>query len=637
MPQGPLRFQYAEENRATSVTSLSGVAAYLDMAQAAGLSESVRTHVSVKEGGQGWTDSQIVTAVVLLNLVGGESVDDLVDIVDILPTVAAAAGIELPTDQTFDGVSFWEQLQGNMGTPREWIHTYYWPQPYKRTHDRPVYHPEISYARDKVYKLYSTGELFNTVEDRLELYPLPADDGASAEARSSLQAVLDSKSGRGWGLFLLDRGFGSMPDGGAQRPRLRPVLRAASVDRDELTLSYVGLVRRSPLPPTASFTVLVDGDEVPVSEVRIAEGDASVVTSGITDVTLALESEVAAGQDVTVSYVPGSNPIAHMSRTGSAGAAPLSGRVVVNNTNALPTGQPGIRGSGFSGNSLLALTGDIMDANGLDNVSYSYQWLLSDNGADTEIEGANRISYRLRSIEEGSAIKVRVTFTDDAGHDATLTSAPVALYRPMSLTARESGGAVVLTWDPPEGFPLLFNYNIFRQRPEGGETKPLFYADTGRSREATYTDSDVAPGAFYIYRVQAMHYWGWPSLLSGSAEIRTPAGNTAATGAPTATGTARVGETLTADTSGITDPDGLDNATFSYQWLADDVDISGATGASYTLTDFEEGKAVKVTVSFTDDAGNGESLTSAATASVAGRNRGRHARGLHPGGHVHPV
>ena len=49
-----------------------------------------------------------------------------------------------------------------------------------------------------------------------------------------------------------------------------------------------------------------------------------------------------------------------------------------------------------------------------------------------------------------------------------------------------------------------------------------------------------------------------------------------------------------ADTSGITDPDGLDNATFSYQWLAGDVDISGATGDSYTLTDSEEGKAIRV-------------------------------------------
>ena len=94
------------------------------------------------------------------------------------------------------------------------------------------------------------------------------------------------------------------------------------------------------------------------------------------------------------------------------------------------------------------------------------------------------------------------------------------------------------------------------------------------------------------------------------------AANSPVQGSVTIAGTAQVGETLTANTSGITDPDGLDNATFSYQWLADDVGISGATGTSYTLTDSEEGKAVKVTVSFTDDAGNKESLTSVATAAV---------------------
>ena len=547
----------------------------------------------------------------------GRVVDDLVDVVDILPTAADAAGIELPSDHTFDGVSFWEQLQGNAGAPREWIYTYYWPQPYKRNQNKPAFHPEIAYARDKVYKLYSTGELFNTAEDRLELYPLPTDDVASAGARNSLQAVLDSMSNRGWSLFLFDRGFGSMPDGGAQRPRLRPVLRAASVDGDELTLSYVGLVRRSPLPPAASFTVLVDGDEVPVSEVRIAAGDASIVTSGITGVTLTLESAVTAGQDVTVSYVPGSNPIVHMSRTGRAGAAPLSDRAVVNTINSPSTGQPGIRGSGFSGNSLLALTGDIMDANGLDNVSYSYQWLLCDHGTDTEIEGADQVGYRLRSIEEGSAIKVRVSFTDDAGHDETLTSPPVTLYKPTALTASVSGDAVVLTWGPPEGFPFLFNYRIFRQRPERGETEPLFYADTGRSQGATYTDRDVAPGARYIYRVQATHYWGLPSLLSGSAEIRTPAGNTPATGVPSISGTLRVGETLTVETTGISDADGLSNATYSYQWRSDDVDIRGATGVSYTLADSDEGKTIKVRVSFTDDADNAETLTSDATAAVA--------------------
>ena len=34
-------------------------------------------HVGLREGGQGWTDSQMVTSLILLNLAGGESVEDL--------------------------------------------------------------------------------------------------------------------------------------------------------------------------------------------------------------------------------------------------------------------------------------------------------------------------------------------------------------------------------------------------------------------------------------------------------------------------------------------------------------------------------------------------------------------------------
>ena len=65
------------------------------------------------------------------------------------------------------------------------------------------------------------------------------------------------------------------------------------------------------------------------------------------------------------------------------------------------------------------------------------------------------------------------------------------------------------------------------------------------------------------------------------------------------------------------DADGLTNATFNYQWLADDADIAGATGSTYTLVEADEGKTVKVRVSFTDDGGNDEALTSAATDAVA--------------------
>ena len=93
--------------------------------------------------------------------------------------------------------------------------------------------------------------------------------------------------------------------------------------------------------------------------------------------------------------------------------------------------------------------------------------------------------------------------------------------------------------------------------------------------------------------------------------------NSAATGAPTISGTAQVGQTLTASTSGISDSDGLANAIFTYQWLADDTDITDATGSTYTLAAADEGKTIKVRLSFTDDSGHQETLTSAATVAVA--------------------
>ena len=95
-----------------------------------------------------------------------------------------------------------------------------------------------------------------------------------------------------------------------------------------------------------------------------------------------------------------------------------------------------------------------------------------------------------------------------------------------------------------------------------------------------------------------------------------PQPDSPATGQPTISGTARVGEMLTADTSGIADADGLTNVTYSYQWLSDDAEIGGATGATYTLVDDDEGRTIKVRVTVTDDLGNETTLTSAATEAV---------------------
>ena len=113
------------------------------------------------------------------------------------------------------------------------------------------------------------------------------------------------------------------------------------------------------------------------------------------------------------------------------------------------------------------------------------------------------------------------------------------------------------------------------------------------------------------------------SLISQATAAVEARPNNPATGAPTITGTAQVGETLTAGTSGIADEDGLVNAAFSYQWTRNDgsadADIQDATASTYTLTSDDESKAIKVRVTFTDDAGNEESLTSEATALVEAR------------------
>ena len=66
-------------------------------------------------------------------------------------------------------------------------------------------------------------------------------------------------------------------------------------------------------------------------------------------------------------------------------------------------------------------------------------------------------------------------------------------------------------------------------------------------------------------------------------------------------GTATQGEILTADTSTLTDADGL--GAFSYVWKADDAVITGATASSYTLTQAEVGKTINDEIGILGEAG----------------------------------
>ena len=296
--------------------------------------------------------------------------------------------------------------------------------------------------------------------------------------------------------------------------------------------------------------------------------------------------------------------------------------------NSPATGAPAITGTAQVGETLTANTSGIADKDELSNVRYEYQWMA----ADANISGATGRTYTLEEADLGKAIQVQVRFTDDAGNDEALTSAATGAVaaaepsespaQPTGLSATATHDRVVLTWDDPQDDSIT-GYLILR-RLRYDDPSGYFddlASDTGTAA-TTYTDHSVKAETHYTYRIKAINGAG-PSKRSRWFHIETPAApapepaNSPATGAPTISGTAQVGETLTADTSGIADADGLENVSFSYRWLADDTEITGATGTTYTLADTDEGKSIRVRVSFSDDAGNAETLTSAATAAVA--------------------
>ena len=76
MPQGILSYKYEEEKQSTGMTALAGLPVYLDLASVMGISESIQQHLQLRTL-QGWTDTQVMLSLILLNLAGGDCVDDI--------------------------------------------------------------------------------------------------------------------------------------------------------------------------------------------------------------------------------------------------------------------------------------------------------------------------------------------------------------------------------------------------------------------------------------------------------------------------------------------------------------------------------------------------------------------------------
>jgi len=78
MSQGELAFKYEVDQQGAGMTGMGGIGAYLDLACRSGLVRSIERHVRAREGGQGWTDVEHVLSLVMLNLVGGDCVEDVI-------------------------------------------------------------------------------------------------------------------------------------------------------------------------------------------------------------------------------------------------------------------------------------------------------------------------------------------------------------------------------------------------------------------------------------------------------------------------------------------------------------------------------------------------------------------------------
>ena len=306
-------------------------------------------------------------------------------------------------------------------------------------------------------------------------------------------------------------------------------------------------------------------------------------------------------------------------------------------TNSPASGQPTISGTAHVGETLTADTSGISDDDGLKNATFSYQWLAD----DADISGATGSTYTLVAADAGKAIKVRVTFTDDTGNKETRSSAAMTI--PSALEPDLASVSVI-------GINIVGVYTGEAFRLDAGLLNEGTAASTAttlryyQSTDATIDTTDTEVGTDDVAALAASerasvtekltapdtagtYYYGacvdavvgesdTTNNCSSGLEIVVLSWNSPATGQPAISGTPRAGKTLRADTSGISDDDGLTNAIFNHRWLADGIDIPRATGSSYTLVDDDVGKTVRVRTSFTDDAGNDETLTSAPTAAV---------------------
>lgn len=281
-------------------------------------------------------------------------------------------------------------------------------------------------------------------------------------------------------------------------------------------------------------------------------------------------------------------------------------------TGALPavTAAPSISGTAQEGKVLTANVGSWTPK----PTSYSYQWQRNTGTGPVNISGATAATYTPGTADLGANIDVVISAHDamGVGSEPTVATGAVASGAPVNATAPTITGTLrqgdTQTVSVGSWSPAATSYTYQWQRNTGSG-----FTNISGATAATYTPGVADLGAALQAVVTAHNAYG-TATATASASGTVASGAPVNSVAPTITGTAARGDTLSVGT-GTWSPSG----TASYVWerCADSTctAISGATASTYVPVLADEGDTLQVVVTETNSYGHASAST-AATAAV---------------------
>lgn len=290
-----------------------------------------------------------------------------------------------------------------------------------------------------------------------------------------------------------------------------PVLASAAVTGKSLLLTFNEILDHGSVPAAVDFSVKVDGGAATVESVAVS--DSTVI--------LTLAAAVGEGQEVTIDYVPGANPI--RDPTGNKTVAFMD-QAVANHTDTTPPGAPVNVAALATGSSSVNLTWDpAVDNFGV--ASYAVYRGMSPEGPFDLVETLDGPvgSYLDTNLTRDTTYYYYVKAGDAAGNwsgpsntasvttsDTEQPSAPGNLRAAFAL----SGSKVVLKWDPAADNFGVVSYAVYRSEASGGLFENLGSLDGSTS---TYVDAALTAATTYYYYVTAVDAAGNSSGPSNTA------------------------------------------------------------------------------------------------------------------------